>query len=83
MRELAARGKTILFATHYLEEADAYADRAMLMAHGLVVADGPPPRSRRWWARARSVPRCQAPTSTRSRGCRASAAPIAAAKRWC
>jgi ABC-2 type transport system ATP-binding protein len=42
MRELAARGKTILFATHYLEEADAYADRAILMAHGLVVADGPP-----------------------------------------
>ncbi len=41
MRELASRGKTILFATHYLEEADAYADRAVLMAHGLVVADGP------------------------------------------
>jgi ABC-2 type transport system ATP-binding protein len=41
MRELAARGKTILFATHYLEEADAYADRAVLMAHGTVVADGP------------------------------------------
>ncbi len=42
MRELAARGKTVLFATHYLEEADAYADRAILMAHGGVVADGPP-----------------------------------------
>jgi ABC-2 type transport system ATP-binding protein len=41
MRELAAQGRTILFATHYLEEADAYADRAVLMAHGLVVADGP------------------------------------------
>jgi ABC-2 type transport system ATP-binding protein len=41
MREQAARGRTILFATHYLEEADAYADRAVLMAHGLVVADGP------------------------------------------
>ena len=34
MREFAARGKTIVFATHYLEEADAYADRAVLMAHG-------------------------------------------------
>jgi len=42
MRELAERGKTVLFATHYLEEADAYADRAVLMAHGSVVADGPP-----------------------------------------
>jgi ABC-2 type transport system ATP-binding protein len=41
MREFAARGKTILFATHYLEEADAYADRAVLMAHGRKVADGP------------------------------------------
>jgi ABC-2 type transport system ATP-binding protein len=41
MREFAARGKTILFATHYIEEADAYADRAVLMAHGKVVADGP------------------------------------------
>jgi ABC-2 type transport system ATP-binding protein len=41
MREFAARGKTIVFATHYLEEADDYADRAVLMAHGRVVADGP------------------------------------------
>jgi ABC-2 type transport system ATP-binding protein len=42
MREFASRGKTVLFATHYLEEADAYADRIVLMAHGSVVADGPP-----------------------------------------
>jgi len=42
MREVAARGKTIVFATHYLEEADAYADRIVLMARGRVVADGPP-----------------------------------------
>jgi ABC-2 type transport system ATP-binding protein len=41
MRAFATRGKTVVFATHYLEEADAYADRAVLMAHGLVVADGP------------------------------------------
>jgi ABC-2 type transport system ATP-binding protein len=41
MRDVAAGGRTIVFATHYLEEADAYADRAVLMAHGLVVADGP------------------------------------------
>jgi ABC-2 type transport system ATP-binding protein len=41
IRELTVRGKTILFATHYLEEADANADRAVLMARGRVVADGP------------------------------------------
>ena len=41
MRKFAARGKTVLFATHYLEEADANADRAILMAHGRIVADGP------------------------------------------
>ena len=41
MRGFVARGKTVLFATHYLEEADAYADRAILMANGRIVADGP------------------------------------------
>ena len=41
MRAFAARGKTVVFATHYLEEADAYADRIILMAKGRVVADGP------------------------------------------
>jgi ABC-2 type transport system ATP-binding protein len=42
MREFAAGGRTVLFATHYLEEADAYADRVVLMAHGRIVADGSP-----------------------------------------
>jgi len=42
IRATAGRGKTVLFATHYLEEADANADRAVLMAHGRIVADGPP-----------------------------------------
>ncbi|WP_283133912.1 ABC transporter ATP-binding protein [Rhizohabitans arisaemae] len=41
VRGLAAGGRTILFSTHYLEEADAIADRIVLMAHGRVVADGP------------------------------------------
>ncbi|HKC28697.1 MAG TPA: ABC transporter ATP-binding protein [Jatrophihabitans sp.] len=41
IREFAARGRTVLFATHYLEEADAYADRIILMARGRIVADGP------------------------------------------
>jgi ABC-2 type transport system ATP-binding protein len=42
VRDFARHGKTILFATHYLEEADGYADRVVLMAHGRIVADGPP-----------------------------------------
>jgi ABC-2 type transport system ATP-binding protein len=41
MRAFASRGTTIVFATHYLEEADDFADRAVLMARGRVVADGP------------------------------------------
>jgi ABC-2 type transport system ATP-binding protein len=41
MRQFATRGKTVIFATHYLEEADEYADRIILMARGSVVADGP------------------------------------------
>ena len=41
MRSFAAGGKTVLFATHYLEEADAYADRAILIARGRIVASGP------------------------------------------
>jgi ABC-2 type transport system ATP-binding protein len=41
VRSFASRGKTVLFATHYLEEADAYADRIVLMARGHIVADGP------------------------------------------
>jgi ABC-2 type transport system ATP-binding protein len=42
MREFAARGKTVVFATHYIEEADQNADRVVLMANGRIVADGPP-----------------------------------------
>jgi ABC-2 type transport system ATP-binding protein len=43
MRAVAARGKTVVFATHYLEEADAFADRIVLIARGRIVADGPAP----------------------------------------
>jgi ABC-2 type transport system ATP-binding protein len=41
MRAFAAEGTTVVFATHYLDEADAFADRVVLMARGEVVADGP------------------------------------------
>jgi ABC-2 type transport system ATP-binding protein len=40
MHAETARGRTVLFATHYLEEADAYADRVVLMRNGKIVADG-------------------------------------------
>jgi ABC-2 type transport system ATP-binding protein len=40
IRQDAADGRTVLFATHYLEEADAYADRIILVRHGEIVADG-------------------------------------------
>ncbi len=40
MHEFTAAGRTVLFATHYLAEAEDYADRVVLMRHGKVVADG-------------------------------------------
>ena len=36
----SGKGRTVLFATHYLEEADQYADRIILVSHGRIVADG-------------------------------------------
>jgi ABC-2 type transport system ATP-binding protein len=40
IRADAEKGRTVLFATHYLEEADQYADRIILVSQGVVVADG-------------------------------------------
>lgn len=40
MRDYTASGRTVLFATHYLEEADDYADRVVLLRSGAIVADG-------------------------------------------
>ncbi|MFE2516262.1 ABC transporter ATP-binding protein [Streptomyces mirabilis] len=40
MRSYARRGHTVLFSTHYLEEADAHADRILVIDHGRLVADG-------------------------------------------
>ena len=40
IRRDAEQGRTVLFATHYLEEADAYADRIILLRQGRIVADG-------------------------------------------
>ncbi len=40
IREDARQGRSVLFATHYLEEADLYADRIILISNGRIVADG-------------------------------------------
>ncbi|MFF5207640.1 ABC transporter ATP-binding protein [Streptosporangium sp. NPDC000396] len=37
----AGRGRTIVFATHYIEEAEEYANRIIVLQEGKVVADGP------------------------------------------
>ncbi len=47
VRALAARGKTILLTTHYLEEADALAQRVVVLDRGCVVADGTPAEIKR------------------------------------
>jgi ABC-2 type transport system ATP-binding protein len=44
IRALAARGRSIVLTTHYLEEADALADRVVVLSGGRIVADGSPDR---------------------------------------
>lgn len=40
MNRQAQHGRTIVFATHYLEEADTFAQRVVLMNKGEIIADG-------------------------------------------
>ncbi len=40
MHDYASSGRTVLFATHYLEEAEAFASRVVIIASGRIVADG-------------------------------------------
>ncbi len=42
VRRLASAGRTIVLTTHYLEEADALADRVVMLSAGSIVADGAP-----------------------------------------
>ena len=42
MKAEVARGRTLLFATHYLEEADQAADRILVLSKGRLLADGTP-----------------------------------------
>ena len=47
IRTLAARGKTVLLTTHYLEEADALAHRIIVINKGRVVSEGTPAEIKR------------------------------------
>jgi ABC-2 type transport system ATP-binding protein len=47
IRGWAAQGKTVLFSTHHLDEADRYADRIVIVAHGRIAADGTGPALKR------------------------------------
>ena len=42
IRKLVQRGKTVLLTTHYLQEADALADRIAVINKGEIIAEGTP-----------------------------------------
>ena len=42
LRELNAKGKTILLTTHYIEEAEALCDRVAIIDQGKIVTEGSP-----------------------------------------
>jgi ABC-2 type transport system ATP-binding protein len=42
IRRLVEEGRSLLLTTHYLEEADALADRVVVLNQGRVIADGTP-----------------------------------------
>jgi ABC-2 type transport system ATP-binding protein len=42
IRQLVRRGKTVLLTTHYLQEADALADRIAVINKGEIIAEGTP-----------------------------------------
>ena len=42
LRDLRASGRGVVLTTHYLEEADALADRIVVIDHGRIIADGSP-----------------------------------------
>jgi ABC-2 type transport system ATP-binding protein len=53
IRALRDDGRAVLLTTHYLEEADALADRVIVLNGGRIIADGPPERIKREFARRR------------------------------
>ncbi len=61
LREFVAAGKTILFSTHYLEEADALANRIVVINKGTIVAQGTPAEIKGLGADTRIVMRTNMP----------------------
>ncbi len=64
IRSLAARGKTVLMTTHYLEEADALAHRIIVVNRGQVVSQGTPAEIKSRTA-SRSIRCCTSLSSAR------------------
>jgi ABC-2 type transport system ATP-binding protein len=55
LEELKRRGKTLLYTTHYMEEAERLCDRVVIMDHGRVIADDTVPGLHRKLPAARSA----------------------------
>ncbi len=55
LEELKRRGKTLLYTTHYMEEAERLCDRVVIMDHGRVIADDTIPALHRRLPAARSA----------------------------
>ncbi|WOD63608.1 ABC transporter ATP-binding protein [Niallia taxi] len=51
VKELQAQGKTIIFTTHYLQEADDIAERIIMISDGKVVGDGTPEELKAEWTK--------------------------------
>ncbi|MFF3408085.1 ABC transporter ATP-binding protein [Streptomyces sp. NPDC002742] len=66
IRRLADEGTTILLTTHYLEEAEALADRLAVIARGRVVAEGEPAALRERFGTEATVEWTEADGSPRS-----------------
>jgi ABC-2 type transport system ATP-binding protein len=64
LRELVAGGCSIVLTTHYLEEAEALADRVMVLAHGRIVAAGSVDDIRAHVAQRRIRCMCNLPPAT-------------------
>ncbi len=61
IRSLKELGKTVLLTTHYLDEAQALADRVAIIKDGRIIVEGAPQRT---WRRARARLPTASPTAT-------------------